>query len=104
MERNAIMKPRKILSLLLALTTMMGCFSPMMVCAATDTTQEISNQDVSKNVNVDANIASTFRIIIPKTITLDGKTKSANYEVTMSGDLASNEIVTVTPDESFAIF
>ena len=50
---------------------------------------------------VTADISSEFNVIIPKTITMNGRTQSAAYTVRMSGDIPANTAVNVTPDSSF---
>lgn len=60
-------------------------------------------QDSSQACEVDASIASTFAVTVPKKITLDGGTKSGTYSVTCKGDIAGNEGVSVVPDADFAM-
>lgn len=43
---------------------------------------------------------STFSVTIPKTVELDSS-KTQDYNVTVVGDIASNEKITVVPDASF---
>ena len=47
--------------------------------------------------------ASSFSVIIPKTIILDGKTKSATYEVLVNGNIGGIENVNVIPDSEFVM-
>lgn len=42
---------------------------------------------------------SVFYVTIPKTIILDGITKSANYNVNVKGDIASDEFIVVRPSD-----
>lgn len=44
-----------------------------------------------------------FSVIIPKTISLNGETGSATYNVETSGNLYLNDTVSVTPDASFTM-
>lgn len=99
------MKRKNIISLLLALAMTVGCSMPGIVNAATDlngnsmgsvTPQEVSEPS-AQNVNVNATVASTFSVSVPKTIQLDGSKKSASYKVTCSGDFPANKKVTVLP-------
>lgn len=46
---------------------------------------------------------TTFSVIIPKTISLNGETGSATYNVETSGNLYLNDTVSVTPDASFTM-
>ena len=52
-------------------------------------------------VNVYAQIGSSYTVTIPKTITLDGSTKTGSYTVSVAGDIAGDEAVKVVPDASF---
>ena len=52
-------------------------------------------------VNVYAKIGSSYTVTIPKTITLDGSTKTGSYTVSVAGDIAGDETVNVVPDASF---
>ena len=52
-------------------------------------------------VNVYAQIGSSYTVTIPKTITLDGSTKTGSYTVSVAGDIAGDETVKVVPDASF---
>ena len=58
--------------------------------------------DVSA-VNVYATVASEFEVVIPKTVILDGESKTGAYTVDVNGDIAGDQAVTVTPDTSFAM-
>lgn len=58
----------------------------------------------SQSVTVTANQGSVFSITIPKKITLENTTKGnsqSNYTVEIRGDIASDEILKVIPDNSF---
>ncbi len=100
------MKRKHLISFLLALTMTVGCTMPGIVNAATDangnskaqtTTQEVKEETQAQSVAVDATVASTFSVSVPKTIQLDGAKKSASYKVTCSGDFPANKKVTVVP-------
>ena len=58
-------------------------------------------EDVEQNTLVYVSQASTFSVVIPKTIILDGKTKNATYVVTVNGNIGGEETVEVIPDDSF---
>lgn len=63
-------------------------------------------EDKSETCEVYATQASTFSVIIPKTIILDGAKNAANgnigqYVVTVKGNIGGAEIVSVTPDATF---
>lgn len=69
----------------------------------TETNSPITSGGV-QSVAVSANQGSVFSVTIPKKITLEntikGKSES-NYTVEVRGDIASNEVLKVTPDNSF---
>lgn len=74
-----------------------------------DTTQtqkseynEYSNAG-DNTVNVYATKGSVFSIKIPKTVILDGQSKSGQYQVAVTGDFAGQEIISVIPDASFTL-
>lgn len=92
------MKLKSLLATTLSLAMLLG--SNMPVSAATSETTSISS-DGTQSTNVVANITSHFTVTIPKQITLDGRSKSANYTVSINGELASNETVSVVPDSTF---
>lgn len=57
-----------------------------------------------QNVTVSANQGSVFSITIPKKITLENTTKGnseSSYTIEIRGDIASDEILKVIPDNSF---
>ena len=60
----------------------------------------------SENVNVTsvyATLASSFNIIIPKTIIIDGITRTGEYKIKAEGDIAGTESIEIKPDESFVL-
>lgn len=60
--------------------------------------------DTNDTCNVYATQASTFSVVIPKTIVLTGTKDTANsgsYVVTVKGNIAGTEVVNVTPDATF---
>ena len=42
-----------------------------------------------------------YIVTIPKTITIDPATKTATYEVSVTGDIGGTDVVNVTPESSF---
>lgn len=54
-----------------------------------------------KDVLVVASQSSTFTVTIPKRITLDGTNGTADYEVTVQGDITGEEVITVIPSKTF---
>lgn len=61
---------------------------------------EISTEG-NNNTSVYAIIDSSFEIKLPKTLNLSKVTKSADYTITMTGDISGDRKVSVVPDESF---
>lgn len=59
----------------------------------TDTTYSTTSQ-----AEVYCTQGSTFSVIIPKVITLDGETKEGAYQVSVKGDITGNQKVRVEPD------
>lgn len=53
------------------------------------------------DVLVVASQSSTFTVTIPKRITLDGSTGTADYKVTVQGDITGEEVITVAPSKTF---
>lgn len=101
------MKRKQIACLLLAgMVTASGIPGGMTAWAATNSSAATEDADpVStagpQECTVEAEVASSFSVTIPKKITLDGSTKSGTYTVGCTGDFAGNEFVSVTPDASF---
>lgn len=58
-------------------------------------------QEEIETVTVTASIANTYSVNIPKTITLDPTTKSADFTVSVTGDLAVGNELTIVNDETF---
>lgn len=85
----------------------MGTFFSVPVNAATNSTASVlETQDVTsadqKQCDVSVEVAGGgFVISIPKKITLDGTLFTAQYEVTVKGDISGTEVVKVVPDEFF---
>lgn len=63
--------------------------------------EQTIDRDESAQCDVYAKVGSTFTVTIPKKITLAGATKTGSYTVSCTGDIAGNEYVSVTPDNSF---
>lgn len=96
------MKLKSLLATTLSLAMILG--STMTANAATledDTPIVTITSDGTQSTNVVANITSHFTVTIPKQITLDGKNKSADYTISVNGELANNETVSVVPDSTF---
>ena len=65
---------------------------------------EITNSNqTDKTTTVYAEIGSEFKVTIPKKIVLSGTTKSGTYTVTVEGDIAGLEVISVTPDSAVTL-
>ncbi len=103
------MKLKRILSLALIATMLLSMtITPAFAASTTpNSTENVETEtytdhvDGSEAVEVTATVASTYSVTIPKTITMSGANKSADYTVSVSGDIADNETVKVAPDASF---
>ena len=93
----------KILTSLIAATMVMGSTMPVFAATtATDTVNETQAESgTTRPVEVTYTQSSTFTVTIPKTITLDGSTKTADYDVNVKGDISSDKQVKVAPDTTF---
>ena len=93
----------KILTSLMAATMVMGSTMPVFATTtATDTINETQVESgTTRPVEVTYTQSSTFTVTIPKTIALDGSTKTADYDVNVKGDIASDKQVKVAPDTTF---
>lgn len=95
------MKNKQIVSFVLAgMLTVSTLFGGITAQAAETNTM---SETGTKACDIKATIGSEFTVTLPKTITLDSKTKAADYTISCEGDLAGAESVTVTPDVSFAM-
>lgn len=97
------MNKNKILTAVMAGTMMMGSVLP--VCAATTNYDPISQEEVgesgtSRNTDVIYIQASSYSVVIPKTIVLDAVSKDSDYAVRVYGDISSDKKVTVAPQDA----
>ena len=54
--------------------------------------------------NVYAELASIYKVTIPKVVVLSGESKDARYFVKVEGDIAGYEQINVIPDENFLLY
>ena len=54
--------------------------------------------------NVYAELASIYKVTIPKVVVLSGESKNARYFVKVEGDIAGYEQINVIPDENFLLY
>lgn len=92
----------KILTSLMAASMIMGSAVP--VFAATTEDQHVSQAEADPGTTREAEVtytqSSTFTVTIPKTIVLDGSTKTSDYDVNVKGDISSDKQVTVAPQDA----
>lgn len=83
----------------------------------TDSSEEVTNYTdaeapsvddaytgTTKSTDVEVSQSATFKVIIPKKITLDGRRgqkNEAEYTVTVVADIPGDQVVNVVPDKSF---
>ena len=99
------MNKNKILTAVMAGTMMMGSVLP--VCAATTNYNPISQEEVgefgtTRDTEVLYTQASSYSVVIPKTIVLDAVSKDSDYAVRVYGDISSDKKVTVAPQDALA--
>lgn len=98
-------KLTKTMFMVMAGAMMFGTALP--VYATVDETQTVGEVEAEGGTTREAlvkyNQASTFTVTIPKTVTLDGATKTSDYTVNVKGDISSDKEVSVAPDTTFAM-
>lgn len=99
------MNKNKFLTALMTGTMIMGSVLP--VCAASQVTDydpisqtEVGDDGAVRETEVTYKQASSFTVVIPKTITL-GEEKTSDYDVNVKGDIDSVNQVKVAPDTTF---
>lgn len=124
------MKKTNIKVFLTILTTFITLGTPLNVCAEStikNSIGSINNKDDGISVGIDitqgkrttyseeittdtiestfvyVSQASTFNVIIPKTITLDEETKMGEYEILVNGNIGSDEKINVVPNNEFSM-
>ena len=105
MKGKMKMNKNKILTAVMAGTMMMGSVLP--VCAATTNYNPISQEEVgefgtTRDTEVLYTQASSYSVVIPKTIVLDAVSKDSDYAVRVYGDISSDKKVTVAPQDALA--
>lgn len=70
---------------------------------ADETTNVWQNGSISEEVRVTVDRASRFEITIPKEIVLNGNDGSASYNVSVTGEIAGDQVISVVPDASFTL-
>lgn len=72
-------------------------------CFADETTNVWNSGTIVEETRVKVNRASFFNITIPKEIVLNGNNGSATYEVSITGELAGDQVLVVKPDATFTL-
>lgn len=105
------MKKIKLLSIMMSLSVALGSVSPVFAYTLDEngnSVENVSYKDVKETGNFEtsvfAELASNYKITIPKTVVLSGAKKQANYFVRVEGDIAGYEEIEVVPDESFYLY
>ena len=70
---------------------------------ADEATNNWQDGQITERVDVTVKRASYFNITIPKEIVLNGNDGSATYEVSITGELAGDQVLVVKPDDSFTL-
>lgn len=60
-------------------------------------------EDGTYKCDVHAELASTFTVRLPKDITLDGRTKAADYKIDVTGDISADEYVKAAPEATVTL-
>lgn len=70
--------------------------------AGVNETQDVSTDDTAE-CEVYAELGTNFKVIIPKSLTLDGKTKTGSYTVDVEGDIGGTDLIKVVPEKTFTL-
>ena len=65
--------------------------------------QNTKEKDFTDEISVYAELASIYKVTIPKIIVLSGAEKKASYVVKVEGDIAGYEAISAIPDENFIL-
>lgn len=98
------MKNRKLITKLTAAGSMALMLMPMTAFAAVSQTQDVTQEETDAGATKDTDViysqSSTYSVIIPKLIVLDGATKDSGYTVNVKGDISSDKQVSVAPQDA----
>ena len=93
------MMKNKILTSMLAFGLVCSMTVPTFAAVTeTQTKTERDGTPVQAAVQVTADIGSKYTVTVPKTIVLDSATKASDYTVSVTGDIAGNEVIKVAPN------
>lgn len=100
------MKNRNIAAKLTAAGSLAAMLMPMTALAAVSETQDVAQEEADAGATKDTDVlytqSSTYSVIIPKLIVLDGVTKDSGYTVNVKGDISSDKQVSVAPQDALA--
>ena len=93
---------KKLLVTAMAAMPMLGMFGGDFASAAV-TKEETFTQNTTEDVQVYLTQPASFSVVIPKEFreTVNTSTYTDQYTVEVTGNIAGNQVVTVTPDASF---
>ena len=99
------MNKNKILTAVMAGTMMMGSVLPVYAASTVTNHDPISEAEIGEDGTLrDTEVlytrASSYSVVIPKTIVLDAVSKDSDYAVRVYGDISSDKKVTVAPQDA----
>ena len=99
------MNKNKILTAIMAGTMMMGSVLPVYAASTVTNHDPISEAEIGEDGTLrDTEVlytrASSYSVVIPKTIVLDAVSKDSDYAVRVYGDISSDKKVTVAPQDA----
>jgi hypothetical protein len=100
------MKNKNIAEKLTVVGSLAAMLMPMTTFATVSETQDVAQAEADAGATKDTDVlytqSSTYSVIIPKLIVLDGVTKDAGYTVNVKGDISSDKQVSVAPQDALA--
>ncbi len=93
----------KIVSLLFAGAMVLAATVPATALTLDGEGNSVENVEYANEVtatqqsSVDAQVKSSYKVTIPKSIVINGKTKTASYYVKVTGDISDSQVVKVVP-------
>jgi hypothetical protein len=99
----------KILSLVLASMMALAVASPayaLELDADGNSIEKVEYQEdvtESSSATVDAQVKSTYRVMLPKTVAISSKTKQATYYVKVEGDISDSQAVEINPSATVTL-
>lgn len=100
------MKLKKICISMLAMSMLFTCSNAFAAEKYVNSTKSFTTGEAEAGINetiVSATVGENYTVIIPKKITLDGESKTGDYKVSVTGDIAGDHYVSVVPETSFSM-